>query len=84
MGATVWTYDPVHGVQSSQRGPRPTGYRAGSSAPSREAGGGARMRIAILGATGGTGIELVGQALERGHAVTAFVRDPAPSASSTA
>jgi uncharacterized protein len=42
------------------------------------------MRIAILGATGGTGIELVGQALERGHAVTAFVRDPAPSASSTA
>ncbi len=51
--------------------------RAGSSAPSREAGGDTQMRIAIFGATGGTGIELVGQTLERGHAVTAFVRDPA-------
>lgn len=35
------------------------------------------MKIAIFGATGGTGRELVRQALERGHAVTAFVRDPA-------
>lgn len=38
------------------------------------------MRIAVFGATGGTGIELVEQARERGHAVTAFVRDPAPLA----
>jgi len=35
------------------------------------------MKVAIFGATGGTGIELVKQALERGHSVTAFVRNPA-------
>jgi NADPH:quinone reductase-like Zn-dependent oxidoreductase len=32
------------------------------------------VRILIVGATGGTGRELVTQALERGYAVTAFVR----------
>lgn len=35
------------------------------------------MRLLIFGATGGTGRELVRQALERGHSVTAFARDPA-------
>ena len=35
------------------------------------------MKIAIFGATGGTGRELLQQALERGHQVTAIVRDPA-------
>jgi putative NADH-flavin reductase len=35
------------------------------------------MRILIVGATGGTGRELVKQALERGHHVTALARDPA-------
>lgn len=35
------------------------------------------MRVLIVGASGGTGRELVAQALERGHFVTAFVRDPA-------
>jgi putative NADH-flavin reductase len=34
------------------------------------------MRILIFGATGGTGRELVAQALQRGHDVTAFVRTP--------
>lgn len=34
------------------------------------------MRIAIFGSTGGTGRELVGQALERGHDITAFARSP--------
>lgn len=34
------------------------------------------MRVTIFGATGRTGSELVAQALERGHEVTAFVRDP--------
>jgi uncharacterized protein YbjT (DUF2867 family) len=34
------------------------------------------MRLLILGATGGTGRALVGQARERGHEVTAFVRAP--------
>lgn len=38
------------------------------------------MKVTVFGATGGTGRELVKQALERGHAVTAFVRDPAPLA----
>ncbi len=35
------------------------------------------MKLAIFGATGKTGFELVKQALEHGHTVTAFVRDPA-------
>ncbi|HUO82594.1 MAG TPA: SDR family oxidoreductase [Gammaproteobacteria bacterium] len=34
------------------------------------------LRILIVGATGGTGRMLVAQSLERGYAVTAFVRDP--------
>lgn len=33
-------------------------------------------RLLIVGATGGTGRQLVARALERGYAVTAFVRDP--------
>jgi uncharacterized protein YbjT (DUF2867 family) len=36
----------------------------------------APRRILIVGATGGTGRQLVAQALERGHTVTALVRDP--------
>ncbi len=40
------------------------------------------MKLAIFGATGATGLELVRQAVERGHAVTAFVRNPAPLADS--
>ena len=35
------------------------------------------MKIAVFGATGGTGVEIVRQALEQDHEVTAFVRDPA-------
>ena len=35
------------------------------------------MRIAIFGATGGIGTECLRQALEQGHEVRAFVRDPA-------
>jgi putative NADH-flavin reductase len=35
------------------------------------------MRLTVFGATGGTGIELVRQALEEGNDVTAVVRDPA-------
>ena len=36
-----------------------------------------QMKILIIGATGGTGRELVKQALEGGHHVTAFARNPA-------
>jgi putative NADH-flavin reductase len=35
------------------------------------------VRLTIFGASGGTGTQLVRQALERGHEVTAVVRDPA-------
>jgi putative NADH-flavin reductase len=35
------------------------------------------MKLAIFGATGGTGRQLVDQALEAGHAVTVLVRNPA-------
>jgi uncharacterized protein YbjT (DUF2867 family) len=34
------------------------------------------MRVLVIGATGGTGRQLVQQALDQGHQVTAFVRDP--------
>ena len=35
------------------------------------------MRIVVFGATGSLGREVVAQALEQGHVVTAFVREPA-------
>ncbi len=38
------------------------------------------MKILILGATGGTGAELVRQGLERGHDVSVLVRSPEPAA----
>ena len=34
------------------------------------------MKLTIFGSTGSIGIQLVKQALEYGHTVTAFVRDP--------
>jgi len=36
----------------------------------------AAKKILVLGATGGTGLQLVTQGLEQGHEVTAFVRNP--------
>jgi putative NADH-flavin reductase len=36
------------------------------------------MKLVILGATGGIGLELVRQSIERGHQVTALVRRPEP------
>ena len=35
------------------------------------------MRLLVLGATGGTGLEVLRQGLAQGHDVTAFVRNPA-------
>ena len=34
------------------------------------------MKLIVLGATGGTGFEIIRQAVERGHALTALVRSP--------
>ena len=34
------------------------------------------MKLLVLGATGGTGLEIVRQATQRGHHITAFVRSP--------
>jgi nucleoside-diphosphate-sugar epimerase len=48
--------------------------RRGSNPISR--GWGNRLRVLVIGATGGTGRQLVQQALDQGHQVTAFVRDP--------
>lgn len=53
--------------------------RAGHRSHTARSGGAARhhpARVLIVGATGGTGRQLVAQALERGYAVTALVRDP--------
>jgi uncharacterized protein YbjT (DUF2867 family) len=53
--------------------------RAGIRSRPAAGGGGTRRepsRILIIGATGGTGRQLVTQALGRGYAVTALVRDP--------
>lgn len=36
------------------------------------------MRLLLLGATGGIGVELTRQAIERGHTITAFVRKAEP------
>jgi putative NADH-flavin reductase len=37
---------------------------------------GEKMKLTIFGSTGGTGHQVVTQALEQGHTVTAFVRSP--------
>jgi putative NADH-flavin reductase len=36
------------------------------------------MKFVVLGATGGTGLEIVRQSIEQGHSVTAFVRSSEP------
>lgn len=54
--------------------------RAGYRSPTAPGGGADRPRpgrILIVGATGGTGRQLVAQALERGYEVTALARNPA-------
>ena len=55
----------------ARKEPRPRNKKAASH------GWGNRLRILIIGATGGTGRQLVQQALDLGHQVTALVRKPA-------
>lgn len=53
--------------------------RAAFRSPRVAPGGTSRVRptrVLIVGATGGTGRQLIAQALERGYAVTALVRNP--------
>lgn len=50
--------------------------RRSQTASSTGATGRPSTRLLIIGASGGTGRQLVVQALERGHVVTAFVREP--------
>lgn len=53
--------------------------RSGLRSSSATSGGSPRTRptrLLIVGATGGTGRQLIAQALKRGHAVTALVRNP--------
>jgi uncharacterized protein YbjT (DUF2867 family) len=54
------------------RGRMPRAVAAGGGAPPQ-----GQARLLIVGATGGTGRQLVAQALERGHLVTALARNPA-------
>src|SRR5438552_760867 len=64
-------YALVLSLALARKPPRPKRANAASR------GWGNRLRILIIGATGGTGRQLVQQALELGHEVTAFVRKPA-------
>lgn len=51
------------------------GYRS-RAVPASGTPGNPPTKVLVVGATGGTGRELVAQALERGHVVTALVRNP--------
>jgi uncharacterized protein YbjT (DUF2867 family) len=68
--AILIPYALVLSVLLWRKGP----VRRGNKPVSR--GWGNRLRVLIIGATGGTGRQLVQQALDQGHQVTAFVRDP--------
>ena len=52
------------------------GIRSDSGRAQPASAVGSPFRVLIVGATGGTGRQLVEQALERGHIVTALARDP--------
>ena len=53
------------------------GFRSPPPAPQAAASGQQIKRILVIGPTGGTGRELIAQALEQGYEVTALARDPA-------
>jgi putative NADH-flavin reductase len=51
-------------------------YLDTETGPARRFGTGSSLNLVVLGATGGTGLQIVRQAIERGHSVTALVRSP--------
>jgi putative NADH-flavin reductase len=63
-------YAVAYNLALIRKAPRPKK----TAPPSRDWGN--QLRVLIIGATGGTGRQLVQQALEQGHDVTAFVRNP--------
>jgi uncharacterized protein YbjT (DUF2867 family) len=63
-------YATTLSVALGRRGPRSATSRVYPISEGRPA------KVLIVGATGGTGRQLVEQALERGHLVTALARDP--------
>ncbi len=52
------------------------GYIGTEPESAERSGTQASMKLVVLGATGGTGLEIVRRAVEHGHSVTAFVRSP--------
>jgi putative NADH-flavin reductase len=69
------SYAVVLSVALARAGYRSPGGAPNAAAPSGAAGHRA-SRVLIVGATGGTGRQLVQQALDRGLSVTALARDP--------
>lgn len=57
--------------RAGHRGGRPAVHTGGASPPLLE-----RARLLVIGGTGGTGRELIAQALARDYEVTVLVRDP--------
>ncbi|MGB5159728.1 MAG: SDR family oxidoreductase [Thermoanaerobaculia bacterium] len=72
MTITLWflAYAIILSAALAQAGYRSQNVDSESAPHSRP------VRVLIVGATGGTGRQLVAQALERGYKVTAFVRSP--------
>lgn len=65
----------IHAVPAVQRSDSSLARLSESESTRRGKKGGV-MKLVVLGATGGIGMEVIRQAIERGHSVTAFVRSP--------
>lgn len=71
--AGIWAAPPMPGAGPPKRDERNTGLGRASSVLNN----GERMKIVVFGPTGGTGQQIVAQALTAGYEVTAVTRDPA-------
>jgi putative NADH-flavin reductase len=72
--AKLQNYSILYSVELSI--PNMNNYVDTETRRARGRGTGAGLNLVVLGATGGTGLEIVRQAIERGHSVTALVRSP--------